>query len=139
MAALALASVSLRNTDGTNITVFDVDPTSYDYYNVPRRGSVHKTLSGSAIFQTFGVKQRDFVFNITGQIVDLDTLAAIDAKYRANAEYQWRDWMNNIFTVVFTPGTDSFHPVPIPGGCELFTYTMSLTVCTVDQWFGGSF
>jgi len=139
MPALELASVSLRNVDGSGSTVFDVDPDSLDFYTAPRRGSVHRTLDGRAVFQSFGVKPRDFVLNITGKIATLETLQALDAKFRTEAEYIWQDWMGNNFTVVFTPGGDSFHPIPIPGGCTSFTYTMSLTVCTINQWLGGSF
>ena len=135
---LALSSVSLRNTDGSNVTVFDVDPTSYDPLNVPRRGSVHKTLDGGAVFQSFGVRQRDFVINLQGQIVELDTLAALHDKFRVNAEYELRDWYGNRFLVVFVPGSDSFHPTPIIGSCTAWTYSMNLQVCTVLQWFGGS-
>lgn len=141
MPSLALASVSLRNAaTGLDITVFDIDPETYEPFNVARRGSIHPTLDGGSIFQDFGLQERDWSLNIGGQLTDIDTLTALWTKYRASGtEWEWRDWYGNRFRVVFTPGTQGFRPVPIRGSCEAFTYTMNLTVCDVLAWFGGAY
>ena len=141
MPGLGLAEVSLRNAStGLDITVFDIDPESYDPFAVTKRGSVHQTLDGSTIYQEFGVNQRDFVITIAGTIVDIDTLTALWTKYRTQGGlWEWRDWYGNKFNVIFTPGQQSFHPVPIRGSCRAFTYAMNLTVCAIVEWFAGAY
>jgi len=141
MAALALGEISLKDAEtGFNETVFDVDPTVYRPFELPVRGSTFPTLDGGVIRQVLGVKQKDLTLTLEGQIASPETLAALHAKYRQpSAIYELNDWLENRFQVIFTPGQVSFNPVPIPGACEGFTYTMSLTCCSVIQFLGGSF
>lgn len=141
MAGLGYAQVSLRDADtGTDITVFDVDPESYDPFNVPIRGSVHVALDGTVTHQTFGVNIKDFRIAITGRITELDTVKALWTKYlNRSHQWEWRDWYGNRFRVIFDVGTGSFHPVPIPGAANAFTYSMNLSVISVSSWFGGAY
>lgn len=78
MPQLELAQVSLRDAaTGTDITIFDVDPQSYDPFHVPIRGSVHPTLDGGVTHQTFGLNIQDFVLQLSGLIADPLTLRAL--------------------------------------------------------------
>lgn len=141
MAALALGEISLKDADtGDNEVIFDTDPVVYRPFELPVRGSVFPTLNGGAIRQVMGVHAKDLVLVLEGEIATPETLAALTAKYhQPSAVYELNDWLGNQFTVIFTPGQVSFNPVPIRGACEGFTYSMSLSVCSVLQFLGGSF
>jgi hypothetical protein len=141
MAALALGEISLKDADtGNNEVVFDVDPTVYRPLDFPIRGSVFPTLDGGVVRQVMGVKQKDNVLTLEGLIATPETLALLHAKYRQpSMVYELNDWLSNRFQVIFTPGQVSFNPAPVPGACDGFTYTMSLTVCAVISLLGGSF
>ena len=142
MAALELGSISLRDADtGNNVVIFDVDPTVYKPLELPIRGSVFPTLDGGAIRQVLGVKQKDLVLTLEGVLATQENLDALHAKFRQpSVVYELRDWLDNRFTVIFTPGQVSFSAVPIPGSCDGgYSYTMSCQVCSVLQLLGGSF
>lgn len=142
MPALELGSISLRDADtGLNVVILDVDPTVYKPLELPVRGSVFPTLDGGAIRQVLGVKAKDLVLQLEGIIATQENLDALHAKYRQpSLVYELRDWLDNIFQVIFTPGQVSFSAVPIPGSCSGgYTYQMSLQVCSILQFLGGSF
>jgi hypothetical protein len=140
---LATAQVSIRDyPTGLNVVTLDVDPSAYDPFSVGIRGSSFPVLDGTVIHQYFGLKEADFQINLQGNITSYDTLQALWTKFRqggGGAEFELRDWFPNRFRVVYTPGRDSFHPVPIPGSCEGHNFTMSVTVLAVLQWFGGAY
>lgn len=143
MPGLAAAQVSLADyPTGLNVVVFDIDPSSYDPFNTPIRGTSTKVLDGTVVHQVFGVQQADFVLNIRGQMTDYSTMKAVWTKFRQGGggqKFLWTDWFVNQFVVVFTPGVDSFHPVPIIGSNDAHEYTLSLSVLSVAQWFGGAY
>lgn len=143
MSSLALAQVSLRHADtGLSVVVFDVDPQSYDPFAAPVRGSSIPVLDGGTVHQVFGLQEMDFRIQVQGNITDPDTLKALWTLYiqaGGGMELEWRDFYSNRFRVIFAPGQDSFHPVPITGSCNAFTYTMSLTVIDILSWFGNEY
>ncbi len=138
---LAESQVSLRDAaTGLNVTVFSVDPTSYNPFANAQRGSSHQVLDGTQVHQFFGLQQADFVIQFETQITDYVTAQELWTKYlnRGNI-WELRDWFPNIFRVVFTPGEQAFHPVPIIGSNSAFIATLHFRVLEVLQWFGGSF
>lgn len=143
MPSLALASVALSEyPSGANKVIFDIDPQTYNPFSVSIRGSATKVLDGTVLYQTFGLKQGDFVIEIQGTLTEYATVQALWTKYiqgGGGQQFLWEDWFVNKFVVVFTPGVDSFHPTPIYGACQAHTYTMSLSVISVQEWFGGSY
>ena len=142
MAALNLAEISLKDADtGNNEVIFDVNPTTYRPFELPVRGQVFPTLDGGAVRQILGVHARDLVLQLEGFIPTFDNLTALHAKYRQPTQVmELNDWLGNRFQVVFAPGGASFVPVPIQGSCEKScTYTMSLLVCSIITFMGGSF
>lgn len=143
MPGLGAGQVSLREyPSGLSVVVFDIDPASYDPFNNPLRGSSTRVLSGCVQHQLFGHRLRDTVIQVQGQITELDTMQALWTKSRQGGgatEFEWRDWFPNRFRVIFTPGVDAFHPVPVPGSESAFNYTMSLSVIEILEWFGGAY
>lgn len=141
MAALNLGEISLKDADtGLNEVVFDINPEVYKPLGLPVRGSVFPTLDGGAIRQVLGVHAKDLVLTLEGQIPTAENLAALHAKYRSSdTVYELNDWLENRFTVIFTPGIVSFDVVPIRGACSGYSYSMSLTCCSILQFLGGSF
>lgn len=140
MPPLASSSVSLRDPDGSNITVFSVDPTRYAPFQNAKRGSSHRVLSGSVIHQDLGLQQSDFLITIEAEITDYSTLQDLWTKYRNQAKvWQLRDWFPNTFNVVFAPGQASFNPVPIRGSCTSFEIQMVFYVVRVVQFFGNPY
>ena len=143
MPGLAAAQVSLSDyPSGLNTVVFDVDPTSYNPFAVPIRGSTAKVLDGTVVQQVFGLQQADFVINLQGFMTDYSTVQSIWTKYRQGGggqQFLWKDWFVNQFVCIFTPGIDSFHPVPVIGSNDAHQYTLSLSVLQVLEWFGGSY
>lgn len=140
---LNAAAVSLRDYGtGLNVVTFDIDPVSYDPFSLPIRGSSGRTLDGSVVHQLLGHNVADLVIKIQGQLTEVDTLDALWTKVRQGGGgqmFEWRDWYPNRFQVIFTPGQDSFHPVPLPGFAGGHSYTMSLSVLSILQWVGGSY
>jgi len=142
LAALALGEITLKDADtGNNLVRFDTNPTVYRPFDLPIRGSVFPTLDGGAIRQVMGVHPKDLVLTLEGQIPTPECFAALHAKYRQPTQVmQLDDWFENRFTVIFAPGIISFQPTPIQGSCVgSVSYTLSLQVCSVLQWLGGSF
>jgi hypothetical protein len=140
MPALAESQLSLRDTvTGTDITTFSVDPTSYDPFANAQRGSSHKVLSGSVIHQFFGLRQADFILRLETQVTDYSTMQALWAKYTSKGTiWELRDYFPNRYLVVFAPGEQAFHPVPIIGSCDAFIVTMVFKVLQVTMWFGAA-
>lgn len=127
---------------GTNKVTFDVDPTSYSPFEVPIRGRVDRVLDGTTVRQFLGLQPRDWVISLQGSITELDTFAVLWVKYRQAAtgtQFLWRDWFGNEFVVVYPPGEVAFLPVPIPGSCTAFTYTLRLAVCSVQKFLGNPY
>jgi hypothetical protein len=143
MPGLEAGSVSLREyPSGISVVTFDIDPESYDPFNQAIRGSSMRVLSGCVQHQLFGHSKRDLVIAVQGRITEIDTMQALWSKYRQGGgatEFEWRDWFPNRFRVIFTPGVDAFHPVPVRGSDSSFTYTLSLSVIDVLEWFGGAY
>lgn len=141
MPPLAAGSVSLRNADtGLDITIFSVDPTRYDPFNVAKRGSSHPVLSGSVIHQDFGLKQADFIISLDVPITDYVTAQALFTKYMVRGgQWELRDWFTNRFRVIFAPGQAAYRMVPIPGSCSSFEVSMTFYVLSVLEWFSGGF
>ena len=141
MPVLTESQLSLRDVaTGLDVTTFSVDPTSYDVHALAPRGSSHKVLSGSVIHQFLGVRQADFVIRLETQITDYDTFKALFAKYTSNGTiWELRDYFPNRFEVIFEPGSQSFHAVPIIGSCDAYIVTMTFRVLRVLQWYGGAY
>lgn len=140
MPPLSAGSISLRDTSGGNITVFSVDPTRYDPFAVAKRGSSHPVLSGSVVHQDFGLQQGDFVISLDVPITDYETFQDLFTKYRVTGGvWEMRDWFPNTFHVIFAPGQQSFHGVPITGSCSSFEVSMTFYVVRVVSWFGNPY
>lgn len=141
--ALNESEVSLREyPSGIGVIVFDIDPTSYDPFRAAVRGSSTKTLDGCVVHQFFNLHEKDQIITLQGVITELDTMQALWSRYRSGAggtEFELRDWYGNRFRVVFSPGDESFHPVPVTGSCTAFTYTMTFAVREVLEWFSGAY
>lgn len=140
---LNAASVSLADyPTGLNKVIFDIDPAVYSPFKVPIRGSSIKVLDGTVVRQVFGLQPQDFVIELRGQITAYATMQALWTKYRQSGTGQtfiWTDWFPNQFQVLFVPGVNSFEPTPIQGSPDSFDYTMSFTVISVIEWFGGAY
>lgn len=141
MPNLAASAVSLRDPDtGGNITTFNVDPTRYDPFANAHRGSSHKVLSGSVVHQFMGLQQSDFVISLEAPMTDYDIVQDLWTKYRNKGKvWELRDWFPNRFNVVFAPGQQAFHPVPLIGSCSSFEVSMTFYVVNVVQWFGNPY
>ena len=138
---LSASAVSLRDADtGGNITTFNVDPTRYDPFANAHRGSSHKVLSGSVVHQFMGLQQSDFVISLEAPMTDYEIVQDLWTKYRNKGKvWELRDWFPNRFNVVFAPGQQAFHPVPLIGSCSSFEVSMTFYVVNVVQWFGGNY
>ena len=143
MPGLAASQVSLSDyPTGLNTVVFDLDPTSYDPFADPIRGSSSKVLDGSVVHQVFGLQQSDFIIQIRGIQTTYANVQDIWAKYKQGGggqQFIFTDWYVNIFQVIFTPGIDAYHPTYILGTKDSHEYTMSLSVLSVIQWFSGAY
>lgn len=70
-------------------------------------------------------------------MTDYTIVRALWTKYRNKGKiWQLRDWFPNTFNVVFAPGQQAFHPVPIIGSCSSFEVSMTLYVVQVISFFG---
>ena len=143
MAALALSSITIRDyPSGSNVLTLNVDPDTYSPFEAELRGSETRTLDGGVVRQALGVNQKDFKLRLEGRITHIETMKALWSRYVAGSgatQYELRDWYDNRFQVVFTPGAASFRPVPIPGSCEGFSYSLELSVCSILLWFGSTY
>jgi len=127
---------------GLNLVRLDIDPTSYDPFAIPIRGSSGQALDGSVIHQVFGLNIEDFTITLRGQITAIPTLQALWTKYKqagGGQEFIFNDWYTNSFVVIFTPGIDAFHPEYLLGTADSFNYVMSLRIISILSWFGGSY
>lgn len=138
MPNLAASAVSLRDpATGGDVTTFNVDPTRYDPFANAHRGSSHKVLSGSVVHQFLGLQQADFVIALEAPMTDYTIVRDLWTKYRNKGKiWELRDWFPNRFNVVFAPGQQAFHPVPIIGSCTSWEVSMVFYVTNVVQWFG---
>lgn len=143
MPALALGNVSLREyPGGANVVTWDIDPSGYDPYAVAIRGQSTRVLDGTVVRQFLGLQKRDFTITLEGKIATLETFQLLWTKYRQGAggvQFEFRDWFGSSFLVVFAPGETSFHPVPVPGSCAAYTYTMRLLICDILLWYGSAY
>jgi hypothetical protein len=113
----------------------DIDPESYVMLGGRRRGSVHKTLDGGTVFQDRGFSASDMTISLSGSLTDVTTLRALFALYRKTGHsFPFIDFKGNAFTCVFTPGAESFHVEPIHGSNRAYSYTMALSVVSVETW-----
>ncbi len=127
---------------GFNLVRLDIDPSSYDPFAVPIRGSSAPVLDGTVVHQVFGTNIEDFTITLRGLITAIPTLQALWAKYKQGGGGQsfiFNDWYANSFEVIFTPGVEAFHPEYLLGTVDSFSYTMSLRILSVLSWFGGSY
>lgn len=117
----------------------DIDPESYQLLNGRRRGSVHRLIDGGTVYQDRGINPSDLTIALSGKLTDVTTLKALYAIYRKLAySFVFEDFKGMKMTVVFTPGTDSFHVEPIYGSNRGYTYAIQLSVVSVDTWFSTS-
>lgn len=140
MPGLAYSEITIKDYPTfLNPLVLDVDPTIYEVFNVPIRGSSTKVLDGTVIQQFFGLKEADHTLQLQGSITELDTLKELWSRYRSGGsgvQYLLEDWYGNQFVFVFNPGTLSFHPQPITGAINGHSYSLELNVITIVQLFG---
>lgn len=140
---LNLAKITIADfPTGLNQITFDIDPQSYDPFAVPIRGSSAQVLDGTVVHQFFGLQPEDFTITVTGFLLAYDTLQALWTKYRQSGggqTFQWTDWYPNSFEVVFQPGKEAFKPVYVLGTKDVHSYTLTMRVLSVIQWFGGTY
>ena len=117
----------------------DIDPDNYAMLGGKRRGSIHRIIDGTTVYQDRGINQSDLTIQLSGTLTDVTTLKALYAVYRKIAHsFKFEDFKGMQMTVVFTPGVDSFTIKPIYGSNHGYTYTISLSVVSVDVWFNTS-
>lgn len=117
----------------------DIDPEEYIPLSGKRRGSVHRCLDGSTVIQDRGFDASDLVIQLSGKLTSLTTLQSLYALYRLTAKtFTFKDFKGNEFTVVFTPGVESFVVAPMRGSNIGYEYKMMLTVIGVPKWFGSA-
>jgi hypothetical protein len=142
-APLGLSAVSIADYPSLlNNVVLDVDPNVYNPFEVPLRGSSTKVLDGTVVHQLFGLNPSDWTIQLSGYITSYQTVQALWTKYRQGGggqTFQMTDWVPNKFQVIWTPGVQAFKPVPVIGDNQAHTYTMSLTVISVIEFFGGAY
>jgi hypothetical protein len=117
----------------------DIDPESYQMLDGRRRGSVHRIIDGTTVYQDRGINPSDLTITFSGKLTDVTTLKALYVIYRKLAySFTFEDFKGMEMTVVFTPGTNSFKADPIYGSNKGYTYTIQLSVVSVDVWFSTS-
>jgi hypothetical protein len=122
-----------------NSIALDIDPDNYIMLGGRRRGSVHRLIDGSTVYQDRGIDETDLTIQLSGVLTDVDTLKALYALYRLkDTQFTFEDFKGMKMTVVFVPGTESFSAKPIYGSNRAFTYAMLLAVVSVDVWFNTS-
>jgi hypothetical protein len=141
MPPLAASSISLRDPDtGLNITTFSVDPSSYRPFQNANRGSSHQVLDGTVVHQFFGLQPMDITLSMDVEITDYVTMREIWTKTLNKGKvWELRDWFDNRFKVVFSPGEQGFNPTPIRGSCDSFECTLSFKVTQIIDWFGNPY
>ena len=122
-----------------NAIPLDIDPDNYIMLGGRRRGSVHRLIDGTTVYQDRGINETDLVIQLSGVLTDVNTLKALYALYRKKGtSFTFEDFKGMKMTVVFTPGTESFTAKPIYGSNIAYTYTMLLSIVSVDVWFSTS-
>ena len=117
----------------------DIDPDNYAMLGGKRRGSIHRMIDGSTVYQDRGMNESDLTIQLSGKLTDVTTLQALYAIYRKlGYAFTFTDFKGMSMTVVFTPGTESFSAKPIYGSNISYTYTIQLSVVSVDVWFSTS-
>jgi hypothetical protein len=115
----------------------DIDPDEYMMLNARRRGSVHLLVSGDTLFQDRGIHIKDATIQLSGSLTDVTTLKALWAIYiKTGYTFTLKDFKDNEFTVLFTPGVNAFTVSPIRGSNRGYRYTISLSIVSVEKWFG---
>lgn len=118
----------------------DIDPNNYVPIGGRKRGSVHRIIDGSTVYQDRGISASDLTIQISGILTSQTTLQALYAIYRKTSySFTLTDFKGNVLTVMFTPGAESFTAKPIYGSNIAYTYAMQLSVVSVTTWLGGVF
>jgi hypothetical protein len=72
-------------------------------------------------------------------LIDVNTLKALYSLYRKKSvSFTFEDFKGTKMTVIFTPGSESFTAKPIYGSNIAYTYSILLSVVSVDTWFSTS-
>ena len=122
-----------------NGIALDIDPENYAMLGGKRRGSVHRMIDGTTVYQDRGINPTDLVIQFSGKLINVTTLQALYALYRLTGyTFEFTDFKGMHMTVVFTPGAESFKAEPIYGSTISYTYTIQLSVVSVDVWFNTS-
>jgi hypothetical protein len=117
----------------------DIDPSEYVMLGGRRRGSIHRTIDGGTVYQDRGINETDLTIQMSGMLTDITTLKALYAIYRKiGHQITLVDFKGNVFTVVFTPGMESFRAKPNYGSNVSYSYTMSFNVVAVATWLSTS-
>ena len=107
----------------------DIDPESLSPVQARRRGSVHRLIDGTTVYQDRGVSASDRTVLLSGKLYNLGTVQALQALYETTGStFAYTDWLGNAFTVLFTPGTESLTLTPIHGQRRGWEYRISLSV-----------
>jgi len=126
--------------DPSTITIgsvtLDIDPEKYSL-PIARRGSVHPLIDGTTVWQDRGAHINDRVLTLEGHIYKLATVQALETMYMATGvEYTYTDFKNNQFTVIFSPGEESFSYEPIRGSGIGWAFRLVLRVTAVQKLLG---
>lgn len=122
-----------------NSIPLDIDPDNYAMLGGRRRGSVHRLIDGTTVYQDRGINPTDLTIQLSGILTDVNTLKSLYALYRKkSSEFTFVDFKGMNMTVIFTPGTESFTVKPIYGSNRAYTYTILLSVVSVNTWFSTS-
>ena len=117
----------------------DIDPDNYVMLGGRRRGSVHRLIDGTTVYQDRGINPTDLVIQLSGVLTDVATLKSLYVLYRGkDSQFTFEDFKGMKMTVIFTPGTESFTAKPIYGSNIAYTYTILLSIVSVDTWFSTS-
>jgi hypothetical protein len=131
-----MAGLSQVTLDGIAL---DIDPDNYAMLGGKRRGSVHRIIDGTTVYQDRGINPSDLTISLSGKLTNVTTLQALYAIYRKlGYSFTFTDFKGMSMTVVFTPGTESFAIKPIYGSTISYTYTIQLSVVSVNVWFSTS-
>ena len=117
----------------------DIDPEDYVMLGGQRRGSVHRVIGGTTVYQDMGINPSDLIIQMSGKFIDVTTLKSIYAIYRKTGhQITLTDFKGNNFTVIFVPGVESFQVKPIYGSAQGYLYVMTFSVVSVNTWFSTS-
>lgn len=118
----------------------DLDPEDYVIFDGIRRGSIHRLITGSTIFQDRGFDVTDMRLTLKGKLTELATVQALVASYRLEGNvFQLTDFKGNDFQCIFTPGEKSLVLTPIRGSGAGWTYSIQLCVISATSFLSSSF